>query len=270
MHCKYCGQNIDGDANYCHNCGKAINQQILESSNDQKFWKQGWFAALMLFVFWPVGLYLLWKYHGKIGKPLVLIWVLVVLGSFGTVLFNIYWPNNKTDNFVEVTKALVATSQPSQERFNEIQARYNQNKNKSKTQLEEAEFNKAYEKEFNDYLKDGYVKKWCAKVYAIESVDEGKAAYVSLYCDFPNASYHIENERYSSKNILIASDSELYKKIIPLKRGDIVVFSGKLVALDNSEKVIDMTKGYGDKNEKLNIKFSDIEKLSISNESASN
>ncbi len=270
MQCRYCGQNIDSDARFCHNCGHAINQEMVGADNDQKFWKQGWFAALLLFVFWPVGLYLLWKYHGKIGKPLVIIFGVIILMSFITAVRSTFRREDKTDNFVEATQALIVTSQPSQEKFNEIQVRYNQNKNRSKTQLEEVEFNKAYEKEFNDYLKDGYVKNWCAEVYEIESVNDGKAAYVRLYCDFPNARYDIQTARYSSKNTLIAADSVLYKKIIPLKRGDVVVISGKLVASDYSEKVINMTKGYGDKNEKLNIEFSDIQKVNTGNASASN
>ena len=51
MQCKYCGQTIPDNANYCSGCGRAVREQ-------------GWFAVLMLFIFWPVGLYLLWRYHG--------------------------------------------------------------------------------------------------------------------------------------------------------------------------------------------------------------
>ena len=60
--------------------------------------------------------------------------------------------------------------------------------------------------------------------------------------------------------MLIPADSELYKKIMPLKSGDVVVFSGKLVSGDYSKKIVDLTTSYGYKNKKLYIDFTDIEK----------
>ncbi|WP_418844167.1 hypothetical protein, partial [Phascolarctobacterium succinatutens] len=157
---------------------------------------------------------------------------------------------------------VVAESIPSQKKFNEIQARYNQNERKSMTELEKAEFNKSYEKEFNEFFKDGYVKKWCAKVDRIESEKSGMAAYVKLRCDFPEAEYTFETKRFAIDETLIPADSELYKKIMPLKRGDVVIFSGKLMSGDYSKKIVDLTTSYGYKNKKLYIDFTDIEKMS--------
>lgn len=64
MQCKYCGQTIPDNANYCSGCGRAVREEATEVKRESKFWEQGWFAVLMLFIFWPVGLYLLWRYHG--------------------------------------------------------------------------------------------------------------------------------------------------------------------------------------------------------------
>ena len=64
MQCKYCGQQIPDNANYCSGCGRAVREEATEVKRESKFWEQGWFAVLMLFIFWPVGLYLLWRYHG--------------------------------------------------------------------------------------------------------------------------------------------------------------------------------------------------------------
>lgn len=130
------------------------------------------------------------------------------------------------------------------------------------TELEKAEFNKSYEKEFNEFFKDGYVKKWCAKVDRIESVNSGMAAYVELSCDFPEAEYTFATKQYAADKMLIPADSELYKKIMPLKRGDVVIFSGKLMSGDYSKKIVDLTTSYGYKNKKLYIDFTDIEKMS--------
>ena len=49
---------------------------------------------------------------------------------------------------------------------------------------------------------------------------------------------------------------------MPLKSGDVVVFSGKLVSGDYSKKIVDLTTSYGYKNKKLYIDFTDIEKMS--------
>lgn len=262
MQCKYCGQQIPDNANYCSGCGRAVCEEATEVKRESKFWEQGWFAVLILFIFWPVGLYLLWRYHGIFAKAIVSIFLLMVLGVFVTVL-DINLDRGKSgDSFSKIANSVVAESIPSQKKFNEIQARYNQNERKSMTELEKAEFNKSYEKEFNEFFKDGYVKKWCAKVDRIESVNSGMAAYVELSCDFPEAEYTFATKQYAADKMLIPADSELYKKIMPLKSGDVVVFSGKLVSGDYSKKIVDLTTSYGYKNKKLYIGFTDIEKMS--------
>lgn len=48
---------------------------------------------------------------------------------------------------------------------------------------------------------------------------------------------------------------------MPLKRGDVVLFSGKLVSGDYSKKIVDLTTSYGYMDKKLYIKFTDIEKM---------
>ena len=263
MQCKYCGQTIPDNANYCSGCGRAVREETTEVKRESKFWEQGWFAVLMLFIFWPVGLYLLWRYHGVFAKAIVGIFLLIILLTFITALESSLHIGKSDNSFVKITDSVVAESIPSQKKFNEIQARYNQNEKKSMTELEKAEFNKSYEKEFNEFFKDGYVKKWCAKVDRIESLNSGTAAYVRLSCDFPEAEYAVETKRYAADEMLIPADSELYKKIMPLKSGDVVVFSGKLVSGDYSKKIVDLTTSYGYKNKKLYIDFTDIEKMSI-------
>lgn len=82
MQCKYCGQTIPDNANYCSGCGRAVREEATEVKRESKFWEQGWFAVLMLFIFWPVGLYLLWRYHGVFAKAIVGIFLLIILLTF--------------------------------------------------------------------------------------------------------------------------------------------------------------------------------------------
>ena len=261
MQCKYCGQTIPDNANYCSGCGRAVREEATEVKRESKFWEQGWFAVLMLFIFWPVGLYLVFWYNGKLAKIMVSVFLFIILWIFITQ-FGADLLSKKTDNpLVKISDSVVADSIPSQEKFNELLASYNQNERKSMTELEKAEFNKSYEKEFNEFFKDGYVKKWCAKVARIESVNSGMAAYVELRCDYPKAEYTFATKQYATDKMLIPADSELYKKIMPLKRGDVVIFSGKLMSDDYSKKIVDLTTSYGYMDKKLYIKFMDIEKL---------
>lgn len=261
MQCKYCGQQIPDNSNYCSSCGRAVREEATEVKRESKFWEQGWFAVLMLFIFWPVGLYLVFRYNGKLAKIMISVFLFMIIVIFITH-FGADILSDKSDNsFVRITDSVVAESIPSQKKFNEIQARYNQNKKKSMTELEKAEFNKSYENEFSTFFKDGYVKKWCAKVDRIESKKSGMAAYIRLSCDFPEAEYTFETKKYATDEMLIPADSELYKKIMPLKRGDIVIFSGKLVSGDYSKKIVDLTTSYGYRNKELYIKFTDIEKI---------
>lgn len=51
MQCKYCGQQIPDNANYCSCCGRAVREEATEVKRESKFWEQGWFAVLMLFIF---------------------------------------------------------------------------------------------------------------------------------------------------------------------------------------------------------------------------
>lgn len=62
--CNHCGaKNIDS-AKICEVCGKEITQkeQFIGEGVKKLWYASTWFIILMLIVFWPVGLYLMWKY----------------------------------------------------------------------------------------------------------------------------------------------------------------------------------------------------------------
>lgn len=268
MHCPYCGFKVQDDFLYCPKCGKSLGKtnppsEIQNSSTsnngsaNEPFYKQTWFIFLMIFICFPIGLILAILFKGKAVKLCASLFLALIL----VVWFSIFWGEHKdAKSFTEIYSTVSSQSKPSQKEFNNIQKRYESEIRKTKTDLEKAEMNRKYEVEFNNFLKDRRVEKWFARVDRIDSENNGKAAYVSLICDFPNARYRTETKRFGLHDTLVPSNSELYKKIVSLKSGDYVLFSGNLVKSDygNSNKIIDLSITYGDKNEKLLIKFSDI------------
>lgn len=92
MYCKRCGRETASDSNFCSHCGARLNgadreysrQDNFPRENNEQFYKQTWFGILMLFVFWPIGLYLLIKYGGSFTKVVFgIIAGLIMLFFFG-------------------------------------------------------------------------------------------------------------------------------------------------------------------------------------------
>ena len=117
MLCPRCSTPVPVGNKYCTECGYKIvqttdelasfkqqsqsksvpatiqSQDSLVSANVQKrFWNKTWFAWLMLFVFWPIGIFLLWKnqLYGKL--PRIVITVLFCLIG----LTSWFMPSQKT------------------------------------------------------------------------------------------------------------------------------------------------------------------------------
>lgn len=91
MYCKNCGRDVAPNTNFCPHCGTRINdagneyrrRDDFSRDNNEQFYKQTWFGILMLFVFWPVGLYLLIKYGGSFTK--------VVFGVFAGLIMLLFF-----------------------------------------------------------------------------------------------------------------------------------------------------------------------------------
>lgn len=98
MKCDECGAPIENGR--CTNCGKRfVNQPPAENvkpvsqmnlnspvKQQQKFYQSGWFCILMLLLFFPVGLFLMWKYKkfNKVVRIVVtVILVMAVIGNMG-------------------------------------------------------------------------------------------------------------------------------------------------------------------------------------------
>lgn len=268
MHCPYCGFKLQDDFLYCPKCGKTliihqktepkrVDSSTNKTDNDAPFFKQTWFLLIMLLICFPIGIVLMLLF----GKKALKLFAALIITVFLFLFLSFYWEERKSSEEFDVVYSMVSNqSNPSQAAFNKIQERYNSSIQKGKTELEQAEINRKYEAEFNQFLKSRHINNWFARVYQIESVDNGKAAHVVLDCVFPKAKYKIETERFGINKALITSGSPLYKKIISLKSGDYVLLSGKLLntTYGNGNKVVDLSVSYGDKNKKLIIQFSDI------------
>lgn len=91
MYCKNCGRDVAPNTNFCPHCGTRLNdagneyrrRDDFSRDNNEQFYKQTWFGILMLFVFWPVGLYLLIKYGGSFTK--------VVFGVFAGLIILLFF-----------------------------------------------------------------------------------------------------------------------------------------------------------------------------------
>lgn len=93
--CKYCGEKIDVDAIVCPKCGRQLKlvsqpekgphagEKIeVKKTEKPKFYLEKWFMWVMLVFFAPVGVFLMWKYHGNMKKG-----VKVIL----TVVFSLFF-----------------------------------------------------------------------------------------------------------------------------------------------------------------------------------
>lgn len=80
--CKFCGAEIDKELIVCPKCGRQLKlikaeheEEKVEANIEEKskFYSQDWFMWLMLFLFPPVGIFLMWKFNEKLSKNIKVI-----------------------------------------------------------------------------------------------------------------------------------------------------------------------------------------------------
>lgn len=223
MFCKNCGKQMENNARFCPECG--ARQDVVE--NEKPFWQHTWFAILMLFVCFPVGLYLFARYHGKIGCAIVLIFfgvpaLLVLLTTLET--------KSQDDKLNKLVTQNLQSSIPSQKAFNEILIKYQEAYRTANTDLKKADVDKKYKSKLENFLSDGVIKNWYAVVERIEPSTDGKYASVVLRYDSSGVQYVIKTDyMYGGEKTLIPAGTDLYKAASDLHSQDIVMFSGILV-----------------------------------------
>lgn len=276
MFCKNCGKELADDCNFCSNCGVSLkdNQQGVQRDykryeapreNNEQFYKQTWFAILMLFVFWPVGLYLLFRYGGKAAKVIGSIFGVMVIGAFLTATmgaFSIHGTNseNSSENpLVTVMKEKKNASVPSQQAFNELLAEYRKAYKNAKTELQKADVANSHQKKIDDFLGNGYVENWVAKVSRIESSYDRKEAKIFLSYYVGDVKYEVSTGIVDMGEIktLVPIGSDVYKKASDLIEGDIVSFSGRFVRRYGEESYFNKYR-YDNTFPELLCRFDDI------------
>lgn len=256
MYCKYCGKEIANNSESCPHCGRSLKEfgehsQTSHKENNDQFYKQTWFGIIMLFVFWPIGLYLILKYSGKITK--------IIVGAFFGLIFivaldlglNRIHINDDRDNHVsKIMEEKVNASVPSQKTFNELLTQYKSEYKDAKTDLKRASVALNHQRKIDEFLQSGYVKNWVAKVYLVQSTYDKKAARITLVYDVDGVKYEIATGLDDKTSI--PADSKLYEKAAGLFKGDIVTFSGRFVKDYGDDSYF---KKYRDDNTSPNMTF---------------
>ena len=109
--CKFCGKQINKDSIVCPKCGRQLdvvkNEPKAEDESQKntaakaKFYEKPWFMWVMFFVFPPVGILLLWKFHPEYDKNKKT--VLTVIFGILSILYIIAYASDTeedTSNYV--------------------------------------------------------------------------------------------------------------------------------------------------------------------------
>ena len=116
--CKFCGEKIDKNLIICPKCGrqleivketKELKENIEEKKIESKIYEKEWFMWLMLFIFTPVGLFLLWKYNSKMKKGLKIILTIVFTVFFLYELTTINGTSTTENNNIETNNKISVT-----------------------------------------------------------------------------------------------------------------------------------------------------------------
>lgn len=235
MYCRYCGKELADNSAFCPNCGKRLEYQnfVPQKENNDRFYKKTWFGLLMLFLFWPIGVYLIFKYRSKTTRIIFGILICLLFIKALDITYNkVHINDNSWDNHVaKVIEEKLNQSVPSQKAFNELLAKYKNEYKDVKTDLKRTSVALNHQRKIDNFLQSVHVKNWVAKVYSIEPTYDKKAAKVTLAYDFDGVKYKISTGIADAYNVrtLIPADSKLYEKATGLVKGDIVTFSGRFV-----------------------------------------
>ena len=184
--CKFCGEEIEKNAMVCPKCGRQLkvvkkeeistSEKSIEAKYDEssKFYTKAWFMWVMLIIFAPVGIFLMWKFHPEMKKNTKIILTVVFAILFLAIAFggnsdetttnNDSSNSNSNSNTVSKVKVEVIDFSGMSE--SEIL-----------TWCKEKNLNCDFKREYSDTVaKDGYIKQ---SVNATEQVTEGSKITVT-------------------------------------------------------------------------------------------
>lgn len=213
--CKFCGEKIDKDSIVCSKCGRQLElvknveeKQETSTKENAKFYEQPWFMWLMLIIFAPVGILLMWKFNTKMKKSTKIIlsivfgivFLIALTGSEEPSVDNTGSNNNIVNNEVvkEDTTKKVEVIDFSAMKEHEILTWCNDNN-----------LNCNFKREYSDTVtKGGYIKQ---SVNAKEQVKENTKITVT---------YSLGKEpTIEQKNAL--KQAESYSKLFHMSKDDL-------------------------------------------------
>ena len=142
-HCPYCGAELNGNEEYCPKCNMRLREytsmpsQSPKKKDKPKFYQRSWFTILMLIIFFPVGLYLMWRYK-KFPFPVRVI----VSVFFGLIVVSSILnpsPDDDTDGFSEGFEAGYRDAMEETETGDEIEENGDRRLEETSSEIESAE-----------------------------------------------------------------------------------------------------------------------------------
>lgn len=184
--CKFCGEEIEKDAMVCPKCGRqlkvvkkeeiSVSEKSSEAKYDEssKFYTKAWFMWVMLIIFAPVGIFLMWKFHPEMKKNTKIILTVVFAILFLAIAFGGNSDETTTNN--DSSNSNSNTNTVSKVKVEVIDFS-GMSESEILTWCKEKNLNCDFKREYSDTVaKDGYIKQ---SVNATEQVTEGSKITVT-------------------------------------------------------------------------------------------
>lgn len=184
--CKFCGEEIEKDAMVCPKCGRQLkvvkkeeisaSEKSSEAKYDEssKFYTKAWFMWVMLIIFAPVGIFLMWKFHPEMKKNTKIILTVVFAILFLAIAFGGNSDETTTNN--DSSNSNSNTNTVSKVKVDVIDFS-DMSESEILTWCKEKNLNCDFKREYSDTVaKDGYIKQ---SVNATEQVTEGSKITVT-------------------------------------------------------------------------------------------
>jgi len=234
------------------------NQSNPPTQNNNEWYQKGWIVHLLLVLFFPVGLYALWK-NSKLPKW----WKITATVIVAIIFINVV---AKRENEKEVTDTITKTEKTiskivdnpiKEEKQKELEKPKEEEKQKgiekpkivlpqtqsafiqkvesfyepyyeAPNELKKSALRKQRKDAIREIIKNKRVSNWIGTLKSMETNSEGKAAIVIRLEGAESITIKTWNNALSDifDETLIENGSELYNAIADLSKGDKVVFSG--------------------------------------------
>jgi len=184
--CKFCGEEIEKDAMVCPKCGRQLkvvkkveisaSEKSSEAKYDEssKFYTKAWFMWVMLIIFAPVGIFLMWKFHPEMKKNTKIILTVVFAILFLAIVFG--GNSDKTTTNNDSSNSNSNTNTVSKVKVEVIDFS-GMSESEILTWCKEKNLNCDFKREYSDTVaKDGYIKQ---SVNATEQVTQGSKITVT-------------------------------------------------------------------------------------------